>query len=72
MACLVEIWTLVGEKQTLYTPSCLTCGWVGGDGSRVEAEAEGRMHERGERQPWQIVPGQAAGWEGDQRSRPAA
>jgi hypothetical protein len=58
----VEIWTMVGETQTLYTPSCLSCGWIGSDGTRPEAEEEGRMHERGERHPWQIAPGPVVPW----------
>jgi len=44
MACIIEIWTMVGEQQTLYTPACLTCGWIGSDGTllvRMLAEAFG-------------------------------
>jgi hypothetical protein len=51
MTCLFEIWTMVGEKETLYTPACLSCGWIGSDGTMAEAEHEGGMHERGERHP---------------------
>jgi hypothetical protein len=54
VSCLIEIWTMVGEQQTLYTPACLNCGWIGSDGTMPEAEAEGAMHERGERRPWQL------------------
>jgi hypothetical protein len=43
---------MVGEKGTLYSPACLTCGWCGGDGTRAEAETEAAMHQRGERHPW--------------------
>jgi hypothetical protein len=51
-----------GVRRTLWTPACLACGWQGGDGTRVEAEAEARMHERGERMPWQRLPGEASEW----------
>jgi hypothetical protein len=71
VSCLIEIWTMVGEQQRLYTPACLSCGWIGSDGTRVEAEREGGMHERGERQPWIMAPGQTPGWEGEPRTRPA-
>ncbi|HVX31702.1 MAG TPA: hypothetical protein VHA80_01060 [Solirubrobacterales bacterium] len=50
---------MVGERGTLHTPACLTCGWIGGDGTHAEAEGEAAMHERGERQPWQFPRGQA-------------
>jgi hypothetical protein len=63
VSCLIEIWTMVGEQRTLYTPACLNCGWIGSDGTMPEAEAEGAMHERGERRPWQMAPGQEPGWE---------
>jgi hypothetical protein len=63
LACVIEIWTMVGERGTTYSPACLACGWCGGDGTRAEAEAESRMHERGERQPWQLAPGTAKPWE---------
>jgi hypothetical protein len=59
---VVELWEMVGETGTVYTPACLSCGWIGGDGPRVEAEREGRMHERGERQPWRPEPGNAPDW----------
>jgi hypothetical protein len=62
VSCLIEIWTMVGEQRTLYTPACLNCGWIGSDGTMPEAEAEGAMHERGERRPWQMAPGQEPGW----------
>jgi hypothetical protein len=55
----------------MWSPACLSCGWYGSDGTRFEAEEEVRMHERGERHPWQMAPGQKPGWEGDPRSRPA-
>ena len=61
---------MVGEQGTLYTPACLFCGWIGSDGTRPEAEAEGGMHERGERQPWIMAPGQTPAWESQPRSRP--
>jgi hypothetical protein len=61
---------MVGEQGTLYTPACLTCGWIGSDGTMAEAEYEGGMHERGERQPWIMAPGQRVGWEGEPRSQP--
>lgn len=68
---IVELWEMVGEARTVYTPACLVCGWIGGDGSRAEAEREGRMHERGERQPWQLEPGTATAWRpGDPATRP--
>lgn len=38
---------MVGETRTLYTPACLTCGWHGEGGTRLEAEDEGRVHEHG-------------------------
>jgi hypothetical protein len=59
---VVEFWEMVGESRTAYTPACLNCGWIGSDGSRVEAEAEGVMHERGERHPWQLGPGEIRPW----------
>jgi hypothetical protein len=68
---VIEIWKIVGEQGTMCTPACLNCGWIGGDGTRPEAEAEGEMHERGERQPWIMVPAQPPAWEGKPRSRPA-
>jgi hypothetical protein len=37
---------------------------------RLEADREAALHERGDRQAWQIVPGQRPGWDGDRRSRP--
>jgi hypothetical protein len=49
---------MVGEQRTMVTPACLNCGWIGSDGTRPEAEAEGEMDERGERQPWVMTPGQ--------------
>jgi hypothetical protein len=66
----VEIWEMVGEKQTLYSPACLSCGWYGSDGTRAEAEAEARMHERGKVQPWIMQAGQEAGWEGKSWNTP--
>jgi hypothetical protein len=60
---------MVGERRTLYTPACLNCGWIGSDGTMPEAEGEGAMHERGERRPWQMAPGQEPGWEAS-RDRP--
>jgi hypothetical protein len=39
--------------------------------TRLEAEREGAMLERGERHPWQMAPGEKLSWEGDPRSRPA-
>jgi hypothetical protein len=36
---------MAGEKQTLYTPACLACGWIG-DGTMLETEREGTMHLR--------------------------
>jgi hypothetical protein len=71
MAVYIEIWTMVGERGTIYSPACLYCGWCGGDGTRAEAKADARMHECGERQPWQMAPRQKPGWEGDPRSRTA-
>jgi len=56
---LVELW---GENGTMYTLFCLVCGWQGGDSTRAEAETEGRMHERRERQPWQFEPGSIEPW----------
>jgi hypothetical protein len=53
---------MIGEDQIIYTPACLSCGWVGSDGGRAEAETEGAMHERGERQPWQLAPGTPSPW----------
>jgi hypothetical protein len=71
VSCLIEIWAMVGEQQTLYTPVCLTCGWIGSDGTMAEAEHEGGMHERGEVQPWIMAPGQKPEREGGPPSRPA-
>jgi len=37
-----------------WVPYCLDCEWIGGDFQfRDPASKEARMHERGERQPWQ-------------------
>lgn len=69
MACIIDYWETKGEKQTLYTPACLSCGWIGSDGTMAEAEREGAMHARGEVHPWIMQPGQKPGWEGDPRSR---
>jgi hypothetical protein len=72
---VIELWEMVGETRTLFTPACLNCGWVGSDGTRGEAEEEGLMHERGERHPWQLRPGSATPWRpGDPttRERPTA
>lgn len=63
---------MVGEQQTVYTPACLSCGWIGSDGTRLDAEREGAMHERGERQPWQMAPHQRPGWESAPDGRPSA
>ena len=63
VACIVEIWGMKGEKGSQWTPACLTCAWIGSDGTRAEAETEARMHERGERQPWQLAPGTIRPWE---------
>jgi hypothetical protein len=63
---------MVGEQRTIYTPACLSCGWIGSDGTRLEAEREGEMHERGERQPWQMAPHQRPGWEGAADDRSSA
>jgi hypothetical protein len=70
MTCIVEFCEMRGDHRSMWTPSCLTCGWVGSDNTRLEAEREGAMHERGEVQPWIAQPGQPR-WEGDPRSRPA-
>jgi hypothetical protein len=72
LAHAIEIWEMVGEKQTIYTAACLACGWIGEDEyTRSGAEADGRDHEAGIRPPWVIEPGRRpAGWEGDPRSRP--
>jgi hypothetical protein len=59
---LIEIWKAEGEHGTLCTAFCLTCNWMGGDGTRGEAETEAGMHERGERHPWQLAPGEAEAW----------
>jgi hypothetical protein len=56
---------MLGEQRTIYTSACRNCGWIGSDGSRPEAEAEGAKHERGERQAWQMKPGEKPGWKGD-------
>jgi hypothetical protein len=58
----MELWETIGEARTIYTPACLACGWIGSDGTYAEAEAEGQMHERGERQPWQLPPGTPSPW----------
>lgn len=58
MTCTVEIWERKGERETQYTPACLKCSWIGSDTSYADAVAEGEMHVRGERQPWQIAPGE--------------
>ena len=59
---LIEIWEAEGERDTLCTAFCLVCGWMGGDATRGDAEAEAEMHERGERHPWQLAPGEAKPW----------
>lgn len=48
MPHIIEIWTMAGEERATYTAACLTCGWVGERRTRLEAEAEGRLHEEGE------------------------
>ncbi|HTR74554.1 MAG TPA: hypothetical protein VMH33_04765 [Solirubrobacterales bacterium] len=40
-----------GEAGTLWTPACLSCGWVGTGGPRRAAEAEGSRHEADEAAP---------------------
>jgi hypothetical protein len=60
-----------GEQLTIFTAACLSCGWVGDDGTRAAAEHEIKMHERGERHPWHLAPGQVPGWEGEPRNRPS-
>ncbi len=69
VACLIEFWPTKGDRWTQWTPACLACGWIGGDGTRVEAEREAEMHERGERQPWQMAAGQRPGWEAARGAR---
>lgn len=59
---LIEIWEAEGEQGTLCTAFCLTCNWMGGDGSRAEAETEAEMHLRGEQFPWQLLPGEVREW----------
>jgi hypothetical protein len=71
-AHLIEYWPMRGEKATMWAPACLTCGWHGGDGTRSEAEAEARMHERGERHPWQRSPETVKPWKPGDPTRWAA
>jgi hypothetical protein len=68
-AHIVELWEMVGDSRTIYTPACLNCGWIGGDGTRLEAETEAGMHERGERQPWHLGPGSVEPWRPESRPR---
>lgn len=70
MACIIEIWTMVGDKQMPYSPACLSYGWHGGDGSRLEAEQEPGCTDAAT-PPWIMARGQRPGWEGDPRGRPA-
>lgn len=45
-------------------------GWIASDGTGLEAEREGAMHERGERHPWQMAPLQRGPcWPGDSAER---
>jgi len=69
---VIEIWEMVGDKRTIYTPVCLSCGWFGSDGTMVEAQGEIEMHERGERPPWVHDPSQPiVPWRpGDPTTRP--
>ncbi|MBS1892118.1 MAG: hypothetical protein JST59_12545 [Actinobacteria bacterium] len=69
MACTIDFWERRGERQTVWTPHCLDCGWIGSDTTMAEAEHEGEMHLRGEVQPWIMQPGMIPAWEGDPRSR---
>jgi hypothetical protein len=62
-AHIVEFWEMVGEQRTMVTPACLNCGWIGSDGTRPGAEEEPRMHERDERNPWQLAPGEVRPWQ---------
>ena len=57
VAHTVELWEMVGEKRTIFTPACLSCGWIGADGPRLKAEEQGRRHEAGEVPPWIVAPG---------------
>ena len=69
--CLVELWEMRSDDRTLWTPACLSCGWVGSDTHRrAAAVADGRRHEEGLRDPWQMAAGEHSGWDGDPRSRP--
>lgn len=70
MACTTEIWERHGEKGTEYTPACLTCAWIGSDGTRRQAVEEAGMHERGERHPWQLAPGEIRVWSPGDRAGP--
>jgi hypothetical protein len=68
----IELWEMIGDERTIFTAACLSCGWVGGDTRhRLDALVEGRRHEDGLREPWQMAPGEHSGWDGDPRSRPA-
>jgi hypothetical protein len=58
------LWERKGERGSQWTPACLSCGWSG-TGAHAEAEAEGAMHLRGERHPWQTAPDQWPGREGN-------
>jgi hypothetical protein len=70
---LVEIWKMKGPRGAIHTPACLSCGWVGEETNRrVMAVREGEMHERGERWPWQVAPGETRSFDGDPRSQRAA
>jgi hypothetical protein len=62
MAHSIELWETKGEKTTMVTTVCLACGWHEGDGTRAKAETEAGMHDRGERYPWQLAPGEAKPW----------
>ena len=66
----VELWEMVGDGRTIFTPACLACGWIGGDTlHRRDADAEGRRHEEGKREPWQLAVGEHSEWDGDPRGR---
>lgn len=48
MAHIVEIWEMRGDDGTLWTPACLSCGWVGTDGPRAAAVVAAARHEADE------------------------
>lgn len=61
MPHIVEIWDMEGDGGTVWTPACLSCGWVGTGGPRPAAETEAALHEAGESASIVIAGKPAAG-----------